>query len=134
MDGFRKFLMRGNVVDLSVAVVMGAAFGAVVTAVVTGLVTPLIGAFGGLPEFAAWRFTINGSTFQPGLVVNSLFSFVVVAAVIYWLIVMPANRLADSLRPPPAPGAPTTKACPECLSTVPLGARRCAHCTSQLAV
>lgn len=132
MTGFRTFLLRGNVVDLAVAVVIGAAFGAVVAAFVQGFVTPLIGAFGGIPDFAAWTFTVNGSVFRPGLFFNALLAFVLVALVVYYFVVVPVNRLMDRYRPDgPAP-APRTRGCPECLSKIPAAARRCAFCGAQL--
>ncbi|TAK21785.1 MAG: large conductance mechanosensitive channel protein MscL [Chloroflexota bacterium] len=133
MSGFRAFLLRGNVVELAVAVVVGAAFGNVVTALVTGFLTPLIGVFGGIPDFAAWTFAINGSVFKPGLLVNALIAFVVLAAVIYYLVVVPANAIAVRALRSAAPAAPTTRPCPECLSDIPLAARRCAHCASVVA-
>jgi large conductance mechanosensitive channel len=108
IDGFRKFLLRGNVIDLAVAVVIGAAFTGIVTAIVEGLVTPLIGAFGGIPDFSAWTFTINNSQFQIGRVINAILSFVIVAAVIYFLVVQPMNALMERVKrqeevDPPAP-------------------------------
>ena len=108
IEGFRKFLLRGNVIDLAVAVVIGAAFTGVVTAIVEGLVTPLIGALGGIPDFSAWTFTINNSQFQIGRVINAILNFVVVAAVIYFLVVQPMNALMERIKrqeevDPPAP-------------------------------
>ena len=108
IEGFRKFLLRGNVIDLAVAVVIGAAFAGIVTAIVEGLVTPLIGALGGIPDFSAWTFTINTSQFQIGRVINAILSFVVVAAVIYFLVVQPMNALMERIKrqeevDPPAP-------------------------------
>ena len=129
MGGFQKFLLRGNVVDLAVAVVIGAAFGAVVTAFVQGFVTPLIGAFGGVPDLSAWTFTVNGSVFKPGLFLNALLAFLIVALVVYYFVVVPTQRLIDRYRPDePAPAS--TRECPECLSKIPLAARRCAYCTA----
>ena len=128
MKGFRTFLMRGNVVDLAVAVVIGTAFGVVVTAFVKDLVTPLIAAIGGKPDFASLSFTINNSKFLYGEFFNALLAFVVIAAVIYFFVVLPINALvARSRREPPAD--PTTKKCTECLSEIPIGAKRCAFCT-----
>jgi large conductance mechanosensitive channel len=108
IDGFRKFLLRGNVIDLAVAVVIGAAFTGIVTAIVEGLVTPLIGAVGGIPDFSAWTFTINTSQFQIGRVINAILNFVVIAAVIYFLVVQPMNALMERIKrqeevEPPAP-------------------------------
>jgi large conductance mechanosensitive channel len=132
MGGFRKFLLRGNVVDLAVAVVIGGAFGAVVQAFVKDLITPLIGAFGGIPDFSAWAVTVNGSRFLIGDFVNNLLSFVVVALVVYYFVVMPVQRLMDRFKPEdPQPPTPTRE-CPECLSKIPTAARRCAFCTAQV--
>ncbi len=128
MKGFRAFLLRGNVVDLAVAVVIGAAFGAVVTAFVKDLVTPLIAALGGKPDFGALYFTVNNSKFLYGDFFNALIAFLVIAAVIYFLVIVPINALiARSRKEPPAD--PTTKKCTECLSEIPIGAKRCAFCT-----
>jgi large conductance mechanosensitive channel len=135
MSGFQKFLLRGNVVDLAVAVVIGGAFGAVVTAFVKDIVTPIIGAFGGLPDFSAWFFTVNGSKFLIGDFLNALLSFVVIAFVVYYFVVVPVQRLMDRFKPeelPPAPAA--TRECPECLSKIPAAARRCAFCTAEVGV
>src|SRR5689334_23188663 len=113
MGGLKKFLLRGNVVDLAVAVVVGAAFGAVVQALVKDLITPLIGAFGGVPDFSALFFTINGSKFMIGDFINVLLSFIVVAIVVYYFVVMPIGRLMDRFAadtPKPAP----TQECPFC--------------------
>lgn len=129
MKGFRAFLLRGNVVDLAVAVVIGAAFGAVVTAFVKDLVTPLIAAIGGQPNFANLYFTVNNSKFLYGDFINAIVAFLVIAAVIYFFVVQPINALiARSRKEPPAD--PTTKKCTECLSEIPIGAKRCAFCTS----
>ncbi len=128
MKGFRAFLLRGNVVDLAVAVVIGAAFGTIVLAFVKDLVTPLIAAIGGQPDFASLSFTINNSKFLYGDFLNALIAFVLIAAVIYYFVVLPINALiARSRKEPPAD--PTTKKCTECLSEIPIGAKRCAFCT-----
>src|SRR5262245_8290608 len=133
LKGFRQFLMRGNVVDLAVAVVIGAAFGNVVTALVKDLLTPLIAAIGGQPDFSAITLTINGSQFLIGDFINALVSFVLISAAVYFFIVALMNALAARrARGEPTPD-PTTKKCSECLSDVPIGARRCAFCTSTLA-
>jgi large conductance mechanosensitive channel len=129
LKGFREFLFRGNVVDLAVAVVIGAAFGAVVTALVKDLITPIIGAIVGKPDFSALTFTINNSEFKYGDFLNAVVSFVLIAAAIYFLIVVPMNTIQARFKKPEAPAAPTTKECPECLSAIPLAAKRCAHCT-----
>jgi large conductance mechanosensitive channel len=131
MTGFRKFLLRGNVVDLAVAVVIGAAFGTVVQALVKDLITPLIGALGGVPDFSALFFTVNGSKFLIGDFINALLSFVVIAAVVYYFVVMPVGRLMDRYGPKPPEAAPTRE-CPFCLSKIPKAARRCAFCTADL--
>ncbi|HYL08160.1 MAG TPA: large conductance mechanosensitive channel protein MscL [Candidatus Udaeobacter sp.] len=129
MKGFRAFLLRGNVVDLAVAVVIGVAFGTVVTAFVKDLVTPLIAALGGKPDFASLYFTVNNSKFLYGDFINAVVAFLIIAAVIYFFVVVPVNALiARSRKEPPAD--PTTKKCSECLSEIPIGARRCAFCTS----
>jgi large conductance mechanosensitive channel len=131
MDGFKKFLLRGNVIDLAVAVVIGAAFGAVVTAFVKGFITPLIGVFGGVPDFSALSFTINGSRFVYGEFINALVSFILIAAVVYFFVVLPVNSLIERSRRE-HPADPTTRKCPECLSEIPIDARRCAFCTAEL--
>lgn len=131
MTGFRNFILRGNVVDLAIAVVIGAAFGAVVTALVADFITPLIAAIGGKPNFAALTFTINHSKFLYGAFLNALISFLVIAAVVYYFVVVPYTRLM-SLRKTETPVAPVTKDCPFCLSSVPDAATRCAFCTSEL--
>lgn len=130
MKGFKQFLMRGNVVDLAVAVVMGAAFGAVVTALVKDLITPIIAALVGKPDFSQIKFTINGSEFFIGDFINALISFLLIAAAVYFFVVLPINTLMARLRRGQAPPDPTTKNCPECLSVIPIAARRCAFCTS----
>lgn len=129
MKGFRAFLLRGNVVDLAVAVVIGVAFAAVVTAFVKDLVTPLIAALGGKPDFAALFFTVNNSKFLYGDFINAIVAFLIIAAVIYFLVVVPYQALVSRSRKEP-PADPTTKKCTECLSEIPIGARRCAFCTS----
>jgi large conductance mechanosensitive channel len=126
VQGFRKFVLRGNVVDLAVAVVIGAAFGSVVQALVKDLITPLIGAFGGVPDFSALFFTVNGSKFLIGEFINAVLSFVLLAAVVYYFVVAPVSKLMDVFSPPPPPA---TRECPFCLSKIPLKARRCAFCT-----
>lgn len=134
MSGFRQFLLRGNVVDLAVAVVVGAAFGAVVTALVEDLVTPLIGAFGGVPNFSELHFTVNGSRFLIGAFINALLSFILIAAVIYFFVVLPVNRLMEQFKTEESPEEeiPTHNR-PECLSKIPVVARRCAFCTANVA-
>ncbi len=129
MTGFKKFILRGNVVDLAVAVVLGAAFVAVVTSVVKGLITPLIGLIVGARDFSALTFTVNSSTFLVGDIINAIVSFVLIAAVVYFLIVLPTNAMLDRMKPA-EPAAPATRECPECLSKIPVQASRCAFCTS----
>lgn len=128
---FKQFLLRGNVVDLAVAVVIGAAFGAVVTAMVEDLVTPFVAAIGGQQDFSALDFTINDSTFRYGDFINKVITFVVIAAVVFFFVVTPVNAIISRARREP-PADPTTRKCPECLSEIPLEARRCAFCASQV--
>ncbi len=126
---FKQFLLRGNVVDLAVAVVIGAAFGAVVTAMVKDLITPLIAAIFGKQDFSALHFVFNKSNFLYGDFINAVVAFVMIAAVVFFLIIKPINALiARSRKQPPAD--PTTRKCPECLSEIPIEAKRCSHCTS----
>jgi large conductance mechanosensitive channel len=128
---FRDFVLRGNVVELAIAVVIGAAFGALVTAFVASFVTPLIAAVGGKPDFSALAFTINGSRFAYGSFFNALLSFLIIAAVVFFLIVRPLNALMAHRRTE-EPVAEVTRACPECLSKIPVDARRCAFCTTEV--
>jgi large conductance mechanosensitive channel len=131
LDEFKKFLLRGNLVELAVAIVIGVAFTELVTAFVEDMITPLIAAIGGEPNFSALKFTINGSTFLYGDFINKLVSFVTIAAVVFFFVVKPVNVLIARMNREPPPD-PTTKKCPECLSVIPVDARRCAHCTSEL--
>ena len=128
---FRAFILRGNLVDLAIAVVIGAAFTAVVNALVRDLITPLIGAIFGEPDFATLSFTINGSQFAYGDFVNAALTFLIVAAVVFFLVVKPVNLLMARLRTEPDIETPT-RGCPECLSQTPVAARRCAFCTSEV--
>jgi large conductance mechanosensitive channel len=132
MKGFKEFMMRGNVIDLAVAVVMGAAFGAVVTALVKDLITPLIAAIVGTPDFSAIAFTIHNSEFDVGDFINALVAFLLIGTAVYFFVVLPMNRLTARLRRGEAPPDPSTKKCPECLSDIPIGARRCAFCTAMI--
>ena len=134
LEGFKRFLLRGNVVDLAVAVVVGAAFTGVVNAFVKDLLTPLLAAIGGQPDFSGLYFTINNSKFLFGDFINAIVSFVIVAAVVYFLVVVPMSRIMGSTRPAEAPKAPTTRKCPECLSEIPIDARRCSHCGQPVAL
>jgi len=127
--GFRDFISRGSVVELAVAVVIGAAFGAVVASLVADLITPLIGAIFGEPDFSELSFEINGSKFTYGNFINALFAFFTVAAAIYFFVVVPLNKLEERRH---GPKGSETRECPECLSEVPVPARRCAFCTSEL--
>ncbi len=129
LDGFKKFILRGNVVDMAVGVVIGAAFGGVVTALTTDFLTPLIAAIVGKPDFSAIKFTVNGSLFPVGHFINACVSFFLIAAAIYFFVVTPVNALVARMRKDPAPADPTTKKCTECLSEIPIDARRCAFCT-----
>jgi large conductance mechanosensitive channel len=128
---FRDFVLRGNVVELAVAVVIAAAFGALVSALVSSFITPLIAAVGGKPDFSALDFTINGSRFTYGVFLNALVSFLIIAAVVFFLIVRPLNALMADMRTE-EPVAELTRACPECLSQIPSDARRCAFCTAEV--
>jgi len=129
LEGFKKFIMKGNVVDLAVGVVVGVAFGNVVTALVKDLVTPLIGAFGGTPDFSSLVFTINNSKFMIGDFINSLISFLTIAGVIYFAVVAPMNKLVQKMKSGKNVD-PTEKSCPQCLSFIPIKAKKCKFCTS----
>ena len=129
MKGFRDFITRGNLIDLAVAVVIGLAFTTLVTAVVTDLITPLIAAIGGKPDFGGLKFTINHSTFRYGAFLNALISFLIIAAVVYYLIVTPMAKITARFH---HEAEVTTRDCPECLSTIPLAATRCMYCTTQV--
>lgn len=126
---FKTFVLRGNVIDLAIAVVVGAAFGAVVGSLVENLITPLIAAIFGEPDFAALTFTINDSVFRYGAFINALITFVSIAAVVFFLVVRPINALIARSRRAETPADPTTRKCPHCLSEIPLAATRCAYCT-----
>ena len=126
-EGFKNFILRGNAVDLAVGVVIGASFGTVVTTLVKGLLTPFIGAIARVPDFSGLYFTLNGSKFMYGEFINALISFLLVAAAIYFCVVLPMNILMSKLKKKEA-AVVTTKKCHECLSEIPLEAKRCAHC------
>ncbi|HUK44661.1 MAG TPA: large conductance mechanosensitive channel protein MscL [Gaiellaceae bacterium] len=128
MTEFRAFLLRGNLVDMAVGIVIGLAFAAVVTAFVADLITPLIAAIFGKPDFSSLSFTINNSKFSYGAFLNALIAFVLIAIVLFFLVVRPVNALVARSRKDPVD--PTTRSCPECMSEIPLEARRCAFCTS----
>jgi large conductance mechanosensitive channel len=128
LKGFRDFILRGNVVDLAVAVIMGAAFGAVVTSIVKNVITPLIGLAGGAPDFSA----IRTGPLMWGNLLNDILSFLILSVVVYFVIVVPVNRLLARFKPAEA-SPPPKRQCPECLSDIPVAARRCAFCTAQVA-
>jgi large conductance mechanosensitive channel len=129
VGGFRKFLFRGNLIDLAVAVVVGVAFNAVVQALIKDLITPLIAAAGGKPNFGTLAFTVHHSKFLYGDFINSLVSFLIIAAVVYYIVVSPAVRITTLAT---RSKAATQRDCPECLSAIPIGARRCMYCTSEV--
>ncbi len=131
MKGFREFVLRGNLVELAVAVVMGVALGALVSALIADLVTPLIAALGGEPDFGGLSFTINDSQFRYGHFINALLTFLVIAAVVYFLVIKPVAALVE--RSAPKQQAAAQRACPECLSDIPAAARRCAFCSAESA-
>jgi large conductance mechanosensitive channel len=131
MSGFRAFLLRGNLVDMAIGIVIGVAFSAVVNGLVKDLFTPLIAALGGKRDFSQLVFTVNHSRFLYGDFINALISFVIIAAVLYFFVVSPFTRLRSRFEKPPAP-EPPTRDCPECLSSIPARARRCAFCTAEL--
>jgi large conductance mechanosensitive channel len=131
LKDFKAFLLRGNVVDLAVAVVIGAAFGALVTSLVADLITPIIAAIFGKQDFSNLTFTINGSVFRYGSFLNALFAFVTIAAAVFYFVVVPVNALMKRRRTEP-PVDETVRQCPECLSDIPVAARRCAFCTAEV--
>lgn len=128
LKGFKQFVLRGNVVDLAVGVVVGAAFNSVVTALVKDILTPFIGAVARVPDFSGMLFELNGSKFMYGDFLNALISFLIVTTSVYFLVVSPINALIARSHHE-APADPSTKKCPECLSEIPINAKRCAHCT-----
>ena len=129
LSGFKKFLFRGNLIDLAIAVVIGVAFTAVVTALVADLITPLIAAIAGKPNFSNLTFTVHNSKFLYGSFINALLSFVIIAAVVYFMIVMPSQRITAFFE---RDKVATERECPECLSTIPVAARRCKFCTAEV--
>lgn len=129
--GFREFILRGNVVDLAVAVVIGAAFGAVVTAFVGNILTPLIAAIAGKPDFSAFSCHLNGSEIKYGLFLNSLISFLLIASAVYFTMVAPMNAWKERQARGQVPADPATKTCPACLETIAIGARKCKWCGDQ---
>ncbi len=131
LKGFRDYLFRGNVVDLAVAVVIGGAFGSIVTSLVKDIVTPIIGAIGGQPDFSNIYFTVNNSKFMIGNFLNSVISFVMIAGVIYFVVIVPMNKIMAAMKKEEKKD-PTDKVCHECLSKIPINAKRCMYCTSIL--
>jgi len=134
LQGFRQFILRGNVIDMAVGVVIGAAFGTVVGAFTKDLLTPLIAVLVGKPDFSALSFTIGSTPFPVGDFLNALISFLLVAAAVYFFVITPVNALVARMRTAPAPADPTTRKCPECLSEIPIAASRCAHCAQPVGV
>jgi large conductance mechanosensitive channel len=133
MKGFREFLMRGNVVDLAVGVVIGGAFGLVVKGLVDSFITPLIALIAGKPDFSGIKFDVNGTAFPIGNLITAVVMFLLTAAAIYFFVVLPMNTVMARVKRGEVPPDPTTKKCPECLSEIPIAARKCAHCTSVVA-
>ncbi len=131
LQEFKAFLLRGNVVDLAVGVVVGAAFVSVVNALVADFLTPLIAVIIKVPSFGGMTFTLNGSTFAYGHFISALVSFLLVATAVFFFVVKPMNMLIERSRKEPPPD-PTTKKCPECMSEMPIQARRCSHCAQQV--
>ena len=131
MKDFKEFLLRGNLVDMAVGIVIGVAFAALVTALVADLITPLIAAIGGQPDFSSLTFRINGSRFLYGSFINALIAFLVIAAVVFFLVVKPVNALMER-RKTEVPVDEQTRQCPECMSEIPVPARRCAFCTAEV--
>ena len=131
--GFRDFILRGNVIDLAVAVIIGAAFSAIVASFVKDVMTPLISAVIHMPNFSALKTQVNGVDVTYGNFLNAAISFLIVAFVVYFGLVLPINSLMNRFKKPVPEVPPSTKACPECLSDIPLAARRCAHCAQPVA-
>ena len=129
LKGFRDFILRGNVVDLAIAVIVGAAFNSIVTALVTDVINPLLAATVGKPNFSYIVFYLHGGKIEVGDFLNAVVSFLIVASAVYFGIVLPVHTMMEKLKKPAPAAAPTTKPCPECLSEIPLAATRCAHCT-----
>jgi large conductance mechanosensitive channel len=134
LSGFKQFILRGNVVDLAVGVVIGAAFGTVVTALVKDIINPIIALVVGKPDFTGISFTIGSTLFPIGDFITAVVSFVLVAAAIYFFVMTPINALIARTRKAPVPADPTTKKCTECLSEIPIEARRCAFCAQPVGV
>jgi large conductance mechanosensitive channel len=133
LKGFRDFILRGNVVDLAVAVILGVAFNAIVGSLVSDVLNPLIAATIGKPDFSGVILHIGGGAIKIGNFFNAVVSFLIVAAVVYFAIVLPINAVMARIKKPAPPAPPATKACPECLSDIPVAAKRCAHCAQPVA-
>jgi large conductance mechanosensitive channel len=133
LDGFKKFILRGNVVDMAVGVVVGAAFGSVVTELTKAFLTPLIALVVGKPDYSNLKFSVRATTFPIGDFINAVISFLLIAAAVYFFVVVPVNWLIARMHRSDKAVDPTTKKCPECLSEIPIAARRCAHCTQSVA-
>lgn len=133
LKGFRDFILRGNVIDLAVAVILGAAFNAIVPSMVGDVINPLIAAIGGKPDFSAVVLNVGAGHIKIGNFFNAAISFLIVASVVYFAVVLPMNAFLAHVKKPAPPAPPSTKACPECLSEIPLAARRCAHCAQPVA-
>ncbi|HEX9112213.1 MAG TPA: large conductance mechanosensitive channel protein MscL [Terriglobales bacterium] len=133
LSGFKQFILRGNVVEMAVGIVVGVAFGGVVTSLVKSLIEPLIALLVGKPDYTGLAFKIGETSFPYGVFLTALVNFLLVAAAIYFFVVTPVNALVKRMRKDPAPADPTTKKCPECLSEIPIDARRCAHCAQPVA-
>lgn len=128
LKGFRDFILRGNVMDLAVAVIIGAAFTAIVTALTTNIINPLLGAIVGKPNFDYMVGHINGGVIEYGKFITAIVNFLLIAAVVYFFLVLPTQYLLKKFNPPAAAAPPSTKACPECLSDIPVAAHRCKFC------
>jgi len=133
LKGFREFILRGNVVDLAVAVILGAAFNAIVGSLVSDVLNPLIAATIGKPDFSYLILTLHGGKIKIGNFLNAVVSFLIVASTVYFAVVLPTNTLLARLKKPEPPAPPATKPCPECLSDIPIAAKRCAHCAQPVA-
>lgn len=133
LKGFREFILRGNVVDLAVGVIIGAAFNGIVGSLVKDILTQFIAAVVGKPDFSGVVFKINGSPIYIGNFLNATISFLIVASVVYFGIVLPINKLSERIKKPAPPAPPATKSCPECLSDIPIAAKRCSHCAQLVA-
>ena len=132
LKGFRDFILRGNVVDLAVAVVIGAAFTAIVNALVADIINPLISAVVSKPDFSFLILHVHGGAIKYGDFLNAAISFLIIAATVYFMVVLPVNTLLNKFRPKVV-APPTTKPCPQCLSDIPVAATRCSHCTQLVA-